>query len=97
MKNAPRALRAMPAVRHQESHPVHVGGIQGLGRNGGLNMELHYRSRFSPRDRFLVTYSSHQSSAARQYVGAEFLGLHHASGDPANLKLWASNEDDRTP
>jgi hypothetical protein len=97
MKNAPQALLAMPAVHHQGSRPVHVGGIQGLGRNGGLNMEIHHRSRFSPRNRFLATYSSQQSSAVRQCVGAEFLGLHH--GDPADLKPWASNEDsdDRTP
>jgi hypothetical protein len=71
MENAPQAPLTMPAIHHQGSRPVYVGGIQGLGRNVGLNME---RSRFSPRDRFLATYSSQQSSAATQCVGAEFLG-----------------------
>jgi hypothetical protein len=91
MKNAPQALLAMPAVHHQGSRPGHVGGLQVLGRNGGLSMKIHHRSRISPRDRFFATYSSQQSSAARQCVGAGFLGLHH--GDPAGLKHWASNED----
>jgi hypothetical protein len=72
MKNAPQELLAMPAAHRQESRTVHVGGIQGLGRNAGLDME---RSRFSPQDQFLATYSSQQSSAAKQCVGEEFLGL----------------------
>jgi hypothetical protein len=95
MKSAPQALLAMRAVHRQGSRPVNFGGIGGLGRNGGLNLEIHPRSRFSPRDRFLqvATYSGQQSSATRQCVGAGFLGLHHDG--PVDLKHWASesNED----
>ena len=68
MKNAPQAPLAMPVAHHQGSRPVHVGGIQGLARNAGLdlNMELHQRGRLSPRDRFFATYSCQESSAAQQ-------------------------------
>ena len=85
----------MLAVHHQGSRPVHVGGIQGLGRNSNGN----YRSGFSLRDRFLETYSSQRGSAAGQCVDAEFLGLHPGHGGPANLRLRASQatEDGRTP
>ena len=83
----------MHAVHRQGSRPVHFGGIGGLGRNGSLNLEIHRRSRFSPRDQFLqvATYSGQQSSTTRQWVGAGFLGPH--PGDLVDLKHWASESN----
>jgi hypothetical protein len=94
MKSTPQALLAMHAVHRQGSRPVHFGGIGGLGRNGGLNLEIHRRICFFPRDRFLqvATYSGPQSSATRQCVGAGFLGPHH--GDLVDLKHWASKSNE---